>query len=217
VNAERKYVILVYMNKLMIEFIGTFFLVFTIAFSGNPLAIGAVLIAMVYMGGYISGAHYNPAVTTAIYIRGKISSNNALKYIISQILGGTSASLIYYYSTNNSFMPQPGPNITLASVGILELLFTFALASVVLHTATSNNTKDNNYFGLAIGLTVMAGGFSLGDISGAVFNPAVILGAEIARSATGFTNSISELILYVTSATAGGILAGAIYNSINNK
>lgn len=59
------------MNRYITELIGTFFLVLTIAFTGNPIAIGLVLTALVYMGGHISGAHYNPAVSLAIYLRKK--------------------------------------------------------------------------------------------------------------------------------------------------
>jgi len=81
------------MPKYVIEFIGTFFLVLTIALAVGwdstiaALAIGSMLMAMVYMGGHISGAHYNPAVTVAVAIRGKCPKSDVVPYIAAQLLG----------------------------------------------------------------------------------------------------------------------------------
>src|SRR5690349_16729913 len=99
------------MKKYLVEFIGTFFLVFVIGLSGNPIAIGAILMVMVYMGGHVSGAHYNPAVTLAIMIRGKIKGGEAIMYMIVQILGATVAALMFYLLKGHSFAPMPVTNI----------------------------------------------------------------------------------------------------------
>ena len=66
------------MRNYITEFIGTFFLVLAIAFSGDPLIIGITLMVMVYMGGHISGAHYNPAVSIAMIIRGLLTRSEAI-------------------------------------------------------------------------------------------------------------------------------------------
>ena len=84
------------MRQYLMEFIGTMFLVLVMGFNGNPLAIGAVLIAMVYMGWHISGAHYNPAITLAVWIRKRIDFKNALAYIFAQLLGAFAASIVFY-------------------------------------------------------------------------------------------------------------------------
>ena len=82
------------MNRYATELIGTFFLVLTVALTvmgGTPLAplaIGSALMVMVYMGGHISGGHYNPAVTVAVRLRGAMEPSDFLPYILAQCLGG---------------------------------------------------------------------------------------------------------------------------------
>src|SRR5688572_12521111 len=169
------------MRNYAVEFIGTFFLVLTIGLSVHfstalaALAIGSILMAMVYMGGHISGAHYNPAVTTAIWIRGKISASQAIGYYLSQILGACTAGFIYWWMLGETFAVAPG-QFTDMEVVVAEILFTFALAMVVLNVATHPGTSGNSFYGLAIGFTVLAGALSVGPVSGGAFNPAVGIG-----------------------------------------
>jgi aquaporin Z len=196
------------MKNYIIEFIGTFFLVLTVALTGNPIAIGAVLMVMVYMGGYISGGHYNPAVTLAVFLSKKISAYAAVRYMASQIAGGFVAAFVYSLIKSSFFMPAPGAGVTNLSAYLIEILFTFALASVVLHTAVSKKVDGNDYFGLAIGSTVMVGAFAGGTISGAVFNPAVALGPMLFNF--GSINT-AHLILYLVGPLIGGALASVFY------
>lgn len=204
------------LKKYLIEFIGTFFLVFVIAMSGNPLAIAAVLIAMVYMGAHVSGAHYNPAVTLAILIRKKIEAKEAFIYMAFQIIGGLLASLVAAFLTGINFAPAPGALSTVSQAVLVELLFTFALASVVLHVATVKATSGNDYYGLAIGLTVLAAAFAGGPISGGAYNPAVAIGPIIADAIAG-GHAAGNLIIYLIGPFAGAALAAAFFNFINNK
>lgn len=204
------------MYKYLIEFLGTFFLVLTIALSANPLAIGVVLVAMVYMGGYISGAHYNPAVTLAVYLRGKIELVPALLYMLFQILGGFVAALVVGYVSGKMFTPAPGPEVTGQAVFLIEALYTFALATVVLHVATSVGTEDNEYYGLAIGFTVMAAAFAGGPVSGGVYNPAVAIGPILLDTANIGANT-SHLLLYILGPLTGGALAGLTYNAMTGS
>lgn len=197
-------------SKYFIEFLGTFFLVLTIALTGNPIAIGAILIAMVYMGGYISGGHFNPAVTLAVLVRGKIDQKDALKYMGFQIAGAFMAALIYGVITTQKFVPQPSEGVEMYAAYFIEFLFTFALCSVVLNVATSDKVKGNSYYGLAIGLTVMAGATAAGKISGGVFNPAIAVGpmlADITNAKIHFTN----ILMYVASAMSAAFFAGIVY------
>ncbi|MBI1798005.1 MAG: aquaporin [Candidatus Eisenbacteria bacterium] len=170
------------MGKYLVEMIGTFFLVLTIGLTvilgGSgvipPLAIGAALMVMVYAGGHVSGAHYNPAVTLAVWLRGRCEAKDVVPYWIAQIAGALVAAFVTRWlaagTPIHAIAPQVGPAF------IAELLFTFALAWVVLNVATARATAGNSYFGLAIGMTVMAGAFTVGGISGGVFNPAVAVG-----------------------------------------
>jgi aquaporin Z len=173
-------------KKYLVEFIGTFFLVFTIgataAWGGEtciaPLAIGFVLMVMVYAGGYISGGHYNPAVSLACAIRGALEWKQWVPYAIAQILGGLGAAFIINWLAGGLEAPVKS-SFSLATILVAEFLFTFALCYVVLHTATSKKTEGNSYYGLAIGSTVMAGAFAVGSVCMGAFNPAVAISVGV--------------------------------------
>jgi aquaporin Z len=172
-------------RKLVVEFIGTFFLVYTVCIATNPkvgagasapLAIGAVLMVMVYAGGHVSGGHYNPAVSTAVLIRGRMLSSEWVAYVATQLVAAVVAALLAR-AVNGA-----GTAGAFASTGkmlIVEFVFTFALAYVVLNVAAARGTEGNSYYGLAIGFTVAAGAFAVGGVSGGAFNPAVALGASV--------------------------------------
>src|SRR5437762_9753016 len=171
------------MKKYIAEFIGAFFLVLTIGCTVipgapgviAPLAIGAALMVMVFAGGHISGAHFNPAVTLAVFVRGRCPARDVVPYWIAQIAAATAAAVVAVFLVGKSGTPMEITNIPQALTA--EFLFTFALAYVVLNCATAKGTLDNSFYGLAIGFTVLAGVFAVGAISGGAFNPAVAIGA----------------------------------------
>jgi len=196
------------MKKYITEFIGTFFLVLTVGLTGNPLAIGSALMVMIYAGGHISGGHYNPAVTLAVVIRGKITSYDALIYIGSQLAGGLIAALIV--SVFREFPSESVQQLDIAKALLAEVLGTFALAYVILNVATSKTTAGNSYFGLAIGFTVMTMAFCFGDYSGGAFNPAVAVGATIMK-----VFAWKNIWIYLIGCFGGGALAAVVFK-INN-
>lgn len=202
------------MNKYLTELIGTFFLVFTIALTSNPIAIGSILMVMIYMGGHISGGHYNPAVTLGVLIRGKIALQDAFKYWIYQLFGAFIAALAYLWFTGKTFAVIPAPTCDFLNGTVAELLFTFALVSVVLNVATTKKTMGNSYFGLAIGFTVMAGAFTVGPISGGAFNPAVALSPAILDTMMGGT-AIQFIPMYLLGTLLGGMIAGLMFKVMN--
>lgn len=203
------------MGRYATEFAGTFFLVLTIGLtvvqdvSIAPLAIGAVLMVMVYMGGHISGAHYNPAISLAILLRGKLDRRDLLPYILMQIAGAAAAALAVRLLTGRFLTVAPGPGVSPAVALAAEFLFAFALSLVILNAATSPRTRGNSYYGLAIGFTVMTGAFAVGGISAGVFNPAVGTGAILAALAGG--GSLSNLWIYWVGPVAGAALAVPVY------
>jgi aquaporin Z len=199
------------MRNYFIELTGTFFLVLVIGLTGNPIAIGAILMVMVYMGGHISGAHYNPAVTLALVIRKSIGWKQALMYMLFQVSGAILGALTYLALNKKTFAPTPNPAFTSSEFLIIEVLFTFALAMVVLNVATSRKTLGNSYYGLAIGFTVLAAAYAGGPISGGAFNPAVGLGPIIVDTLKG-GDSINNLWIYLLGPFAGGAIAGLTYN-----
>jgi len=200
------------MKKYIVEFIGTFFLMLTIVCVVNglaadnymaPLAIGSALMIMVYAGGHISGGHYNPAVSLAAMLRGKLSGGDFPMYVIAQILGAIAASVIGATVLMKGNMMGGGEMPTnLPGAFVAELLGTFALAFVVLQTATTKSTAGNSYYGLAIGFTVLVMAYGLGSYCGGFFNPAVAIGAAfngLAGWGTAGLGLVADL--------AGGFLA----------
>src|SRR5947208_1021489 len=200
------------MNKYVTEFIGTFFLVLTIGLAvlgGTPmapLAIGASLMVMVYMGGHVSGGHYNPAVTLAVVLRGKLQARDVVPYMVAQIVGALSAAAVVYAVLGRTFAPAPGDGASTLGALVIEILYTTALCLVVLHSATAPQTTGNSFYGLAIGFTVTAGAFAGGPISGGAFNPAVGIGPILVSAALGGNGSLANLWLYLLGPFVGGAL-----------
>ncbi|MDT7723728.1 MAG: aquaporin [Actinomycetota bacterium] len=205
-------------RKYAVEGIGAFFLVFTVGamvYSGSPfapLAIGSALMIMVYAGGHISGGHYNPAVTMAALVRGRIGMRDAVWYWIAQLAGALIAALIVRAVVTPA---APVKALTLSGHGlagafVVELLFTFALAYVVLNVATSKDHPANSFYGLAIGFTVMVGAFTVGGISGGAFNPAVAIGA----ASMGIL-AWPTIWLYLVAELVAGAVAGLAFRALN--
>ena len=203
--------------KLITEFVGTFFLVLTIGLTvliGTdfaPVAIGAVLMAMIYMGGHVSGAHYNPAVTLAVWMRGKLPASEIAPYMAAQVVGASVAAIAADLIVGDVLRVAPAAETGLASFFLLELLFTFALVLVILHVATHPATEGNSYYGLAIGFTVLAGAFAAGPISGGAFNPAVAIGALLGDFLVGDGQTARHLWVYLVATFAGGALAALVF------
>ncbi len=207
------------MNKYIVEFIGTFFLVFTIGNvvvepgAGNlaPLAIGVMLMVMIYAGGHISGGHYNPAVTLAVFLRGKCDAKDVGPYIGAQIVAAiVAASLVLFMKGPDAEIQSIDLSAKLPQAILAEILFTFALAFVVLNVATAKGTEGNSFYGLAIGFTVMAGAFAVGGISGGVFNPAVAVGISIIG-----ISSWANIWVYLVANFAGGAIAAYMFKFVN--
>lgn len=205
------------MNKYIAEFIGTFFLVLTIGCTGigapagviAPLAIGAALMVMVFAGGHISGAHYNPAVTLGVLLRGKLKATDAVPYWVAQFAAAALAALVTSRVLRagiavTPLAPKVGPAL------LAEFLFTFALVYVVLNAATAEGTSGNSFYGLAIGMTVLTGAFAVGDISGGAFNPAVAVGISLLG-----ISSWTNIWIYLVANFVGGLIAAFVFNLIN--
>ena len=209
------------MGKYITEFIGTFFLVLTITLCViteqplAPLAIGGTLMVMVFMGGHISGAHYNPAVSLAAYLRGALPGKELLPYIFVQILGGIVASILGNFIADGSVPIAPSENVSLIAAILVEFLFTFALALTVLNVATARGTKNNSFYGLAIGFMVMCGAFAGGGISGGAFNPAVGIGLSTGALLDG--SGGSWVLLYIIPPIFGGALASFVFKMQGNE
>jgi len=208
--------------KLASEFIGTYFLVLTVGLNvlgGSPAivwSIAASLMCMIYALGDVSGAHFNPAVTTAILVCGKIDVKDACLYMVAQIVGGILAGLTYFGLEKDAFPLGPSVGFHTWQACVLELIFTFLLAFVVLSVAVpgvgNKGTKAKEIFGLAIGSCVTVGGHAIGVVSGGSLNPAVSIGIFV--SSLLATAASHYVIWYVIAELAGGAAAAAIISAV---
>jgi aquaporin Z len=204
------------MRKYVTEFVGTFFLVFTVAMAavaGNAgdfagLAIGSVLMVMIFAGGHISGGHYNPAVSMAVFQRGGLGWREMVNYWVAQLAGAAAATLL---AAQVFHVAAAAPlAIDAAQALTAEFLFTFALAFVVVNVATAKGTHNNSFYGLAIGFTVASGAYAVGKLSGGVFNPAV-------GAAAGMLGvlSWSHVAAYWVVQLAAGAVAGRLFRYLH--
>jgi aquaporin Z len=206
------------MNKYLAELIGTFFLVLTIGCTviGHgagpfaPLAIGSALAVMIFAGGHISGGHFNPAVTLGVWLRGKCETKDVAPYMIFQVIGAVLAAFVVKFLKGGAavaaLQPATGPAL------VAEFLFTFALVYVVLNVATAKGTSGNSFFGLAIGFTVLTGAFSVGNISGGAFNPAVAVGISVLG-----LSSWANIWIYLLADFVGAAVAAGVFKALNQS
>ena len=201
--------------KITTEFIGTFFLSLTICTAAvlgtagtlAPFAIASTLMVMIYAGGHISGAHYNPAVTLSIYLRGACEKSDLAPYMATQMVAGVTGALVAV----NLLVPEGSAESLVLETGpafAAELLFTFALAYVILNVATSETTEGNGFYGAAISLVVLAGALSVGSISGASFNPAVtvsLIASDVLSIEDSWIHFVPQLV--------GGCLAALAFKA----
>ena len=210
------------MKKYLVEFIGTFFLVFTVGMTviapgaGDlaPLAIGSVLAVMIFAGGHISGGHYTPAVTVGVWLRGKCDAADVVPYLASQVAAAFVASFAVkalktgLVSKAAAMTGAMTPEILPALLA--EFVFTFALVWVVLNVATAKSTAGNSFYGFAIGFTVLAGAFAVGGVSGGAFNPAVAVGL-----CTMGIVAWGSLWIYLVACFAAAIVAATAFKLTN--
>jgi aquaporin Z len=200
-------------RKLTVEFIGMFLFMFTAGMATEaanksgailaPLAIGSILMVMVFAGGHVSGGHYNPAVSTAVLIRGKITQNEYIAYIATQFVAAVLAGLLVRAVGGTE---TAGVTAATGKMLVVEFLFTFALAYVVLNVATADGTAGNSFYGLAIGFTVVIGAISVGWVSGGAFNPAIALGATVLGAFKW-----AHIWIYLLADFAGGAVAAGAF------
>eukprot|EP00812_Abedinium_dasypus_P011315 NODE_487_length_1530_cov_144.267119.p1 GENE.NODE_487_length_1530_cov_144.267119~~NODE_487_length_1530_cov_144.267119.p1 ORF type:complete len:421 (-),score=84.16 NODE_487_length_1530_cov_144.267119:78-1340(-) len=202
------------------EFLGTFMLVLTVGLNvigGSPAAvfsIAAALMCMIFALGSVSGAHFNPAVTLAVVCRGgnKCSPGDGFVYVLAQLLGGIAAAFTYAIMEHGETFPLgPGKGYAWHSAWVAECVFTFLLAFVVLSVATVE-TPLSEYFGLAIGSCVTAGGCAIGAVSGGSLNPAVSVGISLSHLLSG--NCLAQCGAYIVFELLGGVLAAAVFQAL---
>lgn len=213
-----------YKSSIIVEFVGTFLFVLTIPLASisnaevAPLAIGFMLMSMVFTFGYISGGHFNPAVSFAVFLSTKeFTKDKLVVYILAQI-GGACCSALYCVMIHGPEFPTPNPGLdglAIFRAFLAESVYTFVLASVVLHVACSKQ-KDNNFYGFAIGFAVLVAALCVGGVSGGAFNPAVATGLIVVRCLTAYCLPLANLWLYWTSEILGAFVASIFFCALQN-
>ena len=204
------------MRRYLTEFVGTLFFVMTIGLAVavnnplTPLIIGCTLMVVVYMGAHVSGSHYNPAVTLALFLRNKMPRGDLLPYWAAQLLGALVGAFLASMFLDHTFTIAPAATTNTGTALMVEIFYTTLLALVVLNCAARDATKGNSYFGLAIGFTIVIAAFAGGPISGGAFNPAVAFGSIVIDTVVG-SGKLSHLWIYLVGPLAGGIIAAAIF------
>jgi aquaporin Z len=173
-----------------------------------PLAIGSALMVMIFAGGHISGGHYNPAVTLAVFLRGKCPALDVIPYWVAQVGAAVVASTLVLYMKGNPTVETANLDVTRALIA--EFLYTFALCYVVLNVATAKGTSGNSFYGLAIGFTVLTGAYAVGGISGGAFNPAVAVGITMMG-----LSAPANIWIFLVANFAAGAAAAVVFRAVN--
>merc|ERR550514_2168052 len=164
----------------------------------------------IYALGGVSGANFNPAVSLTLGLSNKLEWKDALMYMVVQIFAGILAGLCYSALFWKSFYLQPGDGFSWWEAALAEIFYTFMLCFVVLNVATASKNAGNQFFGLAIGFVIVAGGYAAGNISGGAFNPAVALGIDVSSAGLGFGRGFA----YAGYELIGAALAAALFRVV---
>jgi len=196
------------MKRYAMEFVGTFFLTVAISLIGNPITIGLMLMAMIYVGGHISGAHFNPAISFACFIQNRIKIDEMFMYIAAQSLGAVLALCFFMMITNNNFTLDMVPGSPIAGPMAIEALMVLVLCWVYLMMNVSNRYKDTAIAGIVIGLTLMA------IVSaGSLFNPAVAIASMVCSIIKdGSCGGASSIMVYIVGPLLGGLAGSFVFD-----
>jgi MIP family channel proteins len=209
-------------KKAFCELMGTFFFILTISLASSdagpfaPLAIGFMLMAQVFCFGYISGGHFNPAVTLGVVLIGQLKVRRACFYLLAQMIAALLAALVGWgLQDRPDSLNPPTPRVTegeleYARAFFSEMIYTSCLVSVVLHVACSRQ-RDNQHYGLAIGMTVLASAFAAGPISGGGFNPAVATSLHLQKCLAGDCSNFGYIWIYWVAPLLGAGAAAFLF------
>lgn len=200
------------------EFLGTFFLVIAVEMAlaeghgaAASLGIGVLLVALTYVFAHISGAHFNPAITIAVYLRGKMHTGDVLPYVLAQFLGSTLATLLAgFFLQALAHPPLPATEVPVVPALLAECFGALLLVIAYINMFLTYRTAGNTFFGLVMGLTYAGCLAMFVPISAGAFNPAVALGLVMAEFV-----SWSSIWIFALANFLGGVLAAFLAQYIN--
>lgn len=198
-------------DKFFIEAFGAFFVVLVYAITGAPLAVGLTLMALVYIAERISGAHFNPAVSLAFFLKGRLTLGQLFGYLSSHILGGILAALVFYFLAETIFYVEPPDTTNVYQQTFAEVFFTMVFVLVMLVFTLTNTHRKSKVSGLVIGLTFAGMLMVSSPISQGVLNPAISIAPALIDLFQG-GNSFIHIPLYTVAPLAGGAIAALLFN-----
>lgn len=198
------------LQSYLAEAIGSFFLVLVYGLTGDPFAIGLTLMALIYVGYEVSGAHYNPAVSLAFFLKRELSGVDLFGFIFFQLLGGFLAAAVIFFLASTAFYIAPPASTNLYQQSLAEVLFTFLFVLIILVFTLTTSSRRNHLYGLVAGLTFAGMLMVSMPISGGVLNPAIFIGFAGFDALTG-GGTLSSLWLYTFAPLAGGALAAFVF------
>lgn len=201
------------MRRYVMEFVGTFFLTMAVVMTGNPIAIGLMVMAMVYVGGHISGGHFNPAISLAVFLKKHLTLNDMLFYFLAQTLGACVAIGLFFNITNSIFVPEMVPGLGMWNSLVQELCMALALCWVVLTMVATARYKGGIIAGMAIGMTVVAIAFF-----GGLYNPAIATASMCCSIIKGEAMfDMDKLLVFKVGPLLGGAIACHLFNYLNQE
>ena len=202
------------MKRCAMEFVGTFFLTVAISLMANPIAVGLTLMAMIYAGGHISGAHFNPAVSFACLIQNRLSSHHMAKYILAQSLGALLALCFFSFVTEGSFTLDVIPGTPFVAPMLIEALLTMMFVWMYLNM-NFGRYKDTVMPGIVLGLTLLA---IASSYTGGLFNPAVGIASMVCSMfKDGSSAVMGSVMVYLVGPMLGGLGASFMYDYFKSE
>ena len=186
---------------------------------GTALAFGLAVVAMAYTIGGISGCHINPAITLGCWLSGRMSSKDALNYMIFQTIGGIAGAAILYLCTSSSgdVIVGTGANACQEGVSIIggliaEIVFTAIFVLVVLGT-TDSKTGAGNFAGLAIGISLVLVHLVCIRYTGTSVNPARSIGPALFQGG----EALSQLWIFIAGPFVGAAISAGLWKVLSSK
>jgi aquaporin Z len=196
------------MKRYLMEFVGTFFLAIAISLIGNPIAIGLMLMAMIYVGGHVSGAHFNPAISFAMFMQNRMNIADMGWYIAAQSVGASLALWLFMLVTNNPYMLEMVPGNLVVGPMAMEGLLVLVLCWVYLMMNCTNRYRDTVIQGIVIGLTLMAL-----VSAGTLCNPAVAIASTLSNVIReGSVGEMGSILVYIVGPLLGAAGASFMFN-----
>ncbi len=191
------------MKRLLVEAVGTFFLSIAVMLTGDPMAIGLMLMAMIYVGEHVSGGFFNPAVTTAIWLRGALPSRHFVGYIVAQCAGALLAGGAFYALARHAYVARLPEHVPALVALLPEVLMTFVFCSVILVVATTDTFKTHGLGGVVIGLTLTALAYYNG-----LYNPAIAFASLVGSLMAGDAAAMgTNLVAHIAGPLIAALLA----------